>query len=1365
MLRSMNSTATLPSDPEPEPDLAPAPEPAVYFSRHLRFADAKGTTYRVDEAGLLEVKGAKVALGEPGMGKSELIDELGRRLGVEPVSAVRFLLSKNPANLIEPGKPLLIDGLDEAMARREGDAVDAVLAQLEEAGSPDFVLSCRAREWQSRGETNLRRLYGADPTIFTLEPLSRDEARAFLIARHPNADPIHVIDHLDRHGIADLYSNPLTLGLMGRVAETDAQLPASRGALFERVCALTWPEHDPDRQDEGLAQLTQDEALSAAGAISAAMLLAGAEAASTAGAAQVQDGDLRIAAVTVLPAAAAARTIFSSKLFQSVATNRAKPIHRVIAEFLGARWLAGLATSPRTQRRMLAQLQGSGGVPASLRGLHAWLAYHSPAMAERVIAADPYGVLRYGETAALSPSQVDRLFEAMCRLAEDDPFFRASDWDSRTAAGLIVPHLRGRIDAVIGSASSNAHLRSLLIEGLRDTPLAVDLAGTLEEVMLSPERFYREREEAAEALRPHRDPAWWQGAIETLRAQGDADATRLAHNLVVMLDGAVSDDLLVGILFAELGATISPLPRDRCRRPRTVRHYHDIAEILAPERLRSVLDLLAEYAPLLNGIDRLDRNDFAELISVLIVRSIDAGVVGPDDGAALWRWLSLVDHAQYFHRKVKQQLVARLDANPELRHAAQDHGLYEVRRGDSIWVAEVDLQRRLIGLSTHRGDATWFLSRMADGDNKDETLRGDWRDLMRIAHNVEGFEEGAREQGERFARGDRQLATFIDRLENPGVPQWQRRRERQERQRERKERVQREWHRREFAAMRGELCAGALGAIIDPAKAYLGIFRELEGSGGDAIVDWLGPELAADAMAGLEAVLHRSDLPSPREIAQGFAEDATYNYGYAIMAGLLQRHRSGQGFSGIAVDVLTAGLLLCHHDRGWCENDDMSSLQAALEAILVPTPAARQAFARLLIEPVLAAGRSHVTGLHMLANEEAWQAAGGVLADQWLIAFPDVPESVEVELVDCLTHAGELHKLAQVAAARATTVYRSFDHLLTWLAIDVLVRFEAVRPSIGTLAAECPEFIWFLRNRLQLERRGRLLPLSVVQAQWVISQFRSLWAYAVLQGSGSGSTNPYDATDFLRALINRIADDTSEEASDALQALIAGPEDSYSELIRHMAAEQRQKRAEEAFTPIGPSQLAALLADGPPGNADDLKSLVLEELAVAQKKLLGEDIDQVVDFWSDSGIPRNENRCRDRLAAMIGPDLMRYDVQRITEADMPMTKRADLAYARGQLQLPMEVKGQWHKDVWSAADGQLDLQYLIDWRSDQRGIYCVLWFGDLPAKSKRRLRARPGGAPAPMTPAQMREMLIEGIPEARRALIDVVVLDLTAGKL
>lgn len=123
---------------------------------------------------------------------------------------------------------------------------------------------------------------------------------------------------------------------------------------------------------------------------------------------------------------------------------------------------------------------------------------------------------------------------------------------------------------MIASTGSNSHLRSLLIEGLK-YPSAGDLADTLESVMLSTDRFYRERKDAAEALTPYRDHHWWQLAINKLREQGTEDSTRLARNLMEKFDCGVTDDLLVATLLAEMGATICPLPHITERNVHTVR--------------------------------------------------------------------------------------------------------------------------------------------------------------------------------------------------------------------------------------------------------------------------------------------------------------------------------------------------------------------------------------------------------------------------------------------------------------------------------------------------------------------------------------------------------------------------------------------------------------------------------------------------------------------------------------------------------------------------------------------------------------------------------------------------------------------------
>jgi hypothetical protein len=711
--------------------------------------------------------------------------------------------------------------------------------------------------------------------------------------------------------------------------------------------------------------------------------------------------------------------------------------------------------------------------------------------------------------------------------------------------------------------------------------------------MLSGERFYREREDAAEALLPSRNRGWWQQTIVDLRNQGTDDATRLARRVIELIDCGVTDESLVSTLFAELGATISPLPKRKKKHTHSIRTYTRIFNILPPERLASVLNTIADYIVLLRRDDWRSWQDTAEIVANLMVRAIDEKVVRAADAAALWRWLAAFCRSERSSNEAVKDLKNRLNEKDDIRRAVQLHALYTARPEATIWRSEFELRQRLVALSDRQDDVIWFLDRLAGTDNRDPTLREEWSDLMAIGIRHGGLTEDLRATAAKFQRGDPQLDAFVRRLENPIRTALERKQERQAARHERKRKINFETHRREYAAQRAALRKGELGSIISPARAYLGQYGDLtrEQPPADRIAEWLGTSLRDDTMAGLEAVLHRTDLSTDAEIAQGFADEATYNYCYAILAGLLARQRAGKGFADLSPEVRTVGLLLCHNNHYWCAGGDIDALRESLEMFVIPAVKDRQDFAKLWIEPSLAAGRSHVSGLYMLAHDEKWQAAGAALAGGWLTAFPNVPENVELELIDCLTHSGDLATLASIAAARAGGPFRSSDHELAWLAIDVLVRFDTVLPNISGIGRKNPEFIWFLRNRLQLRRHGSMLTITPAQAKWIVSEFRQQWPYAVMPGSASGDTNPHDATDFLRALIGRLANDTGAEAIDAMRALMAEPDDSYSEQIRHMAAEQRQKYAEEHFSPLRPKELGELLAEGPPSNADDLNQL------------------------------------------------------------------------------------------------------------------------------------------------------------------------------
>lgn len=70
------------------------------------------------------------------------------------------------------------------------------------------------------------------------------------------------------------------------------------------------------------------------------------------------------------------------------------------------------------------------------------------------LGADPFGVLRYGETENVNEAQITALFDALQHLTEDDPHFLSRNLDDRAAAGSIIFPLKERIKSAIASANN-----------------------------------------------------------------------------------------------------------------------------------------------------------------------------------------------------------------------------------------------------------------------------------------------------------------------------------------------------------------------------------------------------------------------------------------------------------------------------------------------------------------------------------------------------------------------------------------------------------------------------------------------------------------------------------------------------------------------------------------------------------------------------------------------------------------------------------------------------------------------------------------------------------------------------------------------
>ena len=230
--------------------------------------------------------------------------------------------------------------------------------------------------------------------------------------------------------------------MLGDVATVMGALPETRARLFDAACRVMLPEPNDRHDVDPHAHHGEDELLLAAGAICAAQVLCGVGGVHTGSRRNTPDDCLRLADIATLPFGECASLAVKTRLFPADDENRFTHVHRVVAEYLGAKWLVRCFENGISEKRIFALFRQGEGVPTSLRGLHAWMAHFSEALSRRCIEADPYAVLRYGDAETLGLNQARALLAALKKLSEEDPYFRSEDWERHPARGLMRPELR-----------------------------------------------------------------------------------------------------------------------------------------------------------------------------------------------------------------------------------------------------------------------------------------------------------------------------------------------------------------------------------------------------------------------------------------------------------------------------------------------------------------------------------------------------------------------------------------------------------------------------------------------------------------------------------------------------------------------------------------------------------------------------------------------------------------------------------------------------------------------------------------------------------------------------------------------------------
>ena len=130
--------------------------------------------------------------------------------------------------------------------------------------------------------------------------------------------------------------------------------------------------------------------------------------------------------------------------------------------------------------------------------------------------------------------------------------------------------------------------------------------------------------------------------------------------------------------------------------------------------------------------------------------------------------------------------------------------------------------------------------------------------------------------------------------------------------------------------------------------------------------------------------------------------------------------------------------------------------------------------------------------------------------------------------------------------------------------------------------------------------------------------------------------------------------------------------------------------------------------------------------------------------------PKHENSCRDALLR----DLRLHFPNAEPEVQYINKKRADIRVSYGDFQVPVEIKKNRHRDLWSACKNQLIKLYTSAPDTDGHGIYLVFWFG------KKRTQPPPSGT-RPANSEELKKRLYATLSPNEARKISVCVIDVS----
>jgi hypothetical protein len=277
--------------------------------------------------------------------------------------------------------------------------------------------------------------------------------------------------------------------------------------------------------------------------------------------------------------------------------------------------------------------------------------------------------------------------------------------------------------------------------------------------------------------------------------------------------------------------------------------------------------------------------------------------------------------------------------------------------------------------------------------------------------------------------------------------------------------------------------------------------------------------------------------------------------------------------------------------------------------------------------------------------------------------------------------------------------------------------------------------------------------------QAVLEAFIDKWPKVDLPSHwGTGSPSEENAYRFLTEVVWLIDLDDSDDAVRVLDLLLADPKftDMYNDLKSIRAGKIAQKALRD-FEPPTPKEIVDRLDRDIVVNVEGLRQLVLQELQDFQKAINGGEFNSADRFY-DNGKHLNEVQATEIIAERLNLILEPQGIAITPEHQLKSANRSDFTATKligGKRRLLVtEVKGQWHRELYTAAAAQLYARYSIHPDAEYQGIYLVIWFGrdvNVAGTKNRNINSA----------QELKSSIEKTMPPELAGLIDVFVLDVS----